>query len=170
MSYQLKASTKFGFIRFASHDSIQLKFTSTVASSVLALISSWCCRVYLRNLLLLLISVITVHSQKNDAFCTPDEAIVDGNFNCFESCEAKHIDPNTGLRYCLSYFPDNMQCPMQPFDREAILSCAGQYGPEDQNHWVVYIGGSNNFFEFKTTLDMLLETPLNSIYSPQVKI
>jgi len=118
--------------------------------------------------ILLLIKAIAVEPQGYFAFCTPDEAIVDGNFNCFDSCDAKHIDPNNGLRYCLSYFPNNKRCPMQPFDRENIFSCAGQYGPEDQNHWVVYIGGSNNFFEYKTTLDVLLETPLNSVYSPQV--
>jgi hypothetical protein len=58
---------------------------------------------------------------------------------------------------------------MLPFEREAILTCSGQYGPQDRNHWVIYIGGSNNFFEYKTTLDMLLETPFNAIYSPQVR-
>jgi hypothetical protein len=106
------------------------------------------------------------------AFCTPEEAAVDGHFRCMEDCDGSvddplHILPGSNMRFCLSYFPNSMECPMQPFNREEILTCARQYGPNDQNHWVVFVGGSNNFFEFKTIIDTLLQTPFDSVYSPQ---
>ena len=74
-------------------------------------------------------------------------------------------------KWCLTYFPDNQNCHMRPFNTaRELLTCGGAFGADDRNHWIIYLGGSNAFSEMKHTVDSIFNWPVGHIYSPEVTI
>ena len=76
---------------------------------------------------------------------------------------------DNSYKYCLSYSPNQMTCPLVPFNREKFLTCNDQMTPNSPNHWVIYMGGSNANFEIKNLLDVLLEIPDGTYYDPNTQ-
>ena len=99
--------------------------------------------------------------------CTSDQALVDGRFSCLENCDENHLAYGF-YQYCLNYFPNDGTCYLKPYDRLDMMTCNGNFQPTDPPHWIVFIGGSNDYFMVKTMLDMLLDLPNNATYNPQL--
>lgn len=57
---------------------------------------------------------------------------------------------------------------MKPYAREEMMTCGGNFGPTDPPHWLVFIGGSDNYFMLKVILDVLLDLTIDDIYNPQL--
>ena len=68
--------------------------------------------------------------------------------------------------YSMNYFPNDGKCFLSPYDNnEKIFTCNNP--ADNRNRWLVWIGGSNLFFEFKTLIDQLMQFPLNTPYNPR---
>jgi hypothetical protein len=131
------------------------------------------------DVIIFLYIFVSVQTVVEGGYCTSDEAATDGHFQCLESCDDGHLysgylGPLTpagtiNARYCLSYFPNNMECSMVPFDREKMLTCDGEVTPSSPNHWVIIFGGSNAFFAVKNMIDTLLELPASTYFDPAMQ-
>ena len=120
-------------------------------------------------LLFFFLILVNIIKGQFESYCTPSEASIDGNFVCLSECDKEHsiCDYGPCYQYCLSYFPNNMGCPIIPFDREKILTCDGEFSsPDSPNHWIVLMGGSNAYFEVKNLIDILLDLPQGTRFDP----
>lgn len=98
--------------------------------------------------------------------CTAEQAVSNGQFMCLDGCDEDHVVFDS-VPYCLAYFPDEGQCYLKPYTREDVMTCSGQVQSDDPPLWMVFIGGSNNYFMVKVILDMLLELSPDAGYDPK---
>lgn len=120
--------------------------------------------------LLLLTTIICCHISTVLTIppCTNDETMISGKFVYDSTCDDNHFFNRDGgdSPYSLNYLPNNGNCFMSPYDEnEKIFTCNNL--ADDTNRWLVWIGGSNLFFEYKTLIDQLMQFPLETPYDPQ---
>jgi len=115
--------------------------------------------------------LVLSHQVANGTYhqCTSSEALVNGRFSCLEDCDENHSHLSYGWRpYCLSYFPNDGECYLKPYDRDDILTCNDNVNAEVPPIWFVLIGDSNNYFMLKVILDKLLDLPSDAVYDPKL--